>query len=280
MEKTALSWSYIQIMQLTISLLKSGRLISCAILLFARPSVGQTVQFEKLQSKIAKVEQELQPKLGAVRLHRMEELEDDLFRPKLGSTNIESPFFAYVVEQRRYFVEGGEIHQNIPAGKFSIYIAISTDGEHAYGLAGFPAAEDNFGRLVSDFHILAPQNSDDAQTRALFCARVVYGAEPQQWVFSESQAQMRVLSSWPDHNTDAHSQATRWWQDYRRAHPHSDLSLKTTSKGNGIFLTRLPTFWAPVESNLKPELRELRILVNKEGACQLAAPAGGEPLTR
>jgi hypothetical protein len=212
--------------------------------------------------------------MGAVRLHRLEELEDDVFVRTLGSTNVESPFFLYQVEQRRFYLKDGEVVENASAGKFSQYVGISQNTEHVYRLAGFPDSEDNFKRLVVDYHLLPPHNPSDAQSRALFCARVVFGQEPQQWILDEAQAQMRVSDRVSDHRKDASSQTTRWWRDFRRNHPNSNLNLTTTSAADGTFLTRLPLFWAPVESGIQPEIRELQIQVNRDGSCQRGGTRG------
>jgi hypothetical protein len=185
----------------------------------------------------------------------------------LGSNSIESPFFLYQVEQRRFYLKDGEVVENVTARAFSQYVGISRDAENVYRLAGFPDSEDNFKRLVADYHLLAPHNPGDAQSRALFCARVVFGQEPQQWILDEAQAQTRVSGRLSGHGKDASSQTTRWWRDFRRNHPNSNLSLTTTSATDGTFLTRLPLFWAPVESNIQPEIRELQIQVNRDGSC-------------
>jgi hypothetical protein len=173
--------------------------------------------------------------------------------------------------QRRFFVKAGEVVQSIPAREFSMYVAISQDGEKVYRFAGFPDAEGDFKRLVSDFQIRAPQSRDAAQSRALYCARVVFGEEPSRWVLSETQARELVSDRLFDHRKDAFSQTARWWQNYRRIHPDGNLNLTTTSTADGAFLTRLPLFWAPIESDVQPELRELQVVVNRDGSCRRVA---------
>jgi hypothetical protein len=237
------------------------------VLLCTGPVAAQTCSLEKLQAKAAEIEHELLPRMGAVRLHRLEELEDNVFVRRSGSNSVESPFFLYQVEQRRFYLKDGEVVENPTAAPFSQYVGISQDAEGVYRLAGFPDAEGNFKRLVADYHLLPPHNPNDPQSRALFCARVVFGQEPQQWILDEAQAQMRVSGRLSDHGKDASSLTTRWWRDYRRNHPNSNLNLITTSAADGTFLTRLPLFWAPVESDIQPEIRELQIQVNRDGSC-------------
>ena len=245
--------------------------VLCIVLFCTGPVAAQSCSLEKLQAKASEIEHELLPRMGAVRLHRLEELEDDVFVRRSGSNSVESPFFLYQVEQRRFYLKDGEVVENVTAGAFSQYVGISQDAESVYRLGGFPDSEDNFKRLVADYHLLPPHNPTDAQSRALFCARVVFGQEPQQWILDEAQAQMRVLDRLSGHRKDASSQAARWWRDFRHNHPNSNLNLTTASAADGAFLTRLPLFWAPVETDTQPEIRELQIQVNRDGSCHRVA---------
>jgi hypothetical protein len=241
--------------------------VLCIVVICTGLVAAQTCSLEKLQAKAAEIENELLPRMGAVRLHRLEELEDNVFVRRLGSHSIESPFFLYQIEQRRFYLKDGEVVENPTAGPFSQYVGISQDAECVYRLAGFPDAEDNFKRLVADYHLPPPHDPTDAQSRALFCARAVFGQEPQQWILDEAQAQMRVSSRLSDHRKNGSGLTTRWWRDFRRSHPNSNLNLITRSAADGTFLTRLPLFWAPVESDIQPEIRELQIQVNRDGSC-------------
>jgi hypothetical protein len=244
------------------------------VILFSGPVAAQVCQAEKLQSKISQIERELQPRLGPVRLHRLEELEDEVFVPRSGNNNIESPFLLYQIEQRRFFVSAGEVQQNVPARTLSNYIAISQDGENVYRLAGFPDSEANFRRLVSDHHLVAPRNSEDAQSRALYCARVVFGVEPKQWLMGDSEARMLVA----DHffhqgNKDAFAQADHWWRAAQHRDSKINTNVTTVAGIDGAFITRLPLLWAPLETRTTPEIRELQIQANQDGSCQqIAAP--------
>jgi hypothetical protein len=247
-----------------------ARFALCIVLLCIEQVAAQSCSLEKLQAKTTEIEHELLPRMGAVRLHRLEELEDDVFVRRAGSNSVESPFLVYQVEQRRFYLKDGEVVENVTAGAFSRYVGISRDAESVYRLAGFPDAEDSFKRLVADYHLPPPHNASDAQSRALFCARVVFGQEPQQWILDEAQAHMRVSDRLSDHGKDVSSQTTRWWRDFRRNHPNGNLNLTTTSAADGTFLTRLPLLWAPVESDIQPEIRELQIQVNRDGSCHRA----------
>jgi hypothetical protein len=271
MGKGPLSRFLSQDLQLVMKVSSGAWFVLCIVLLCTGPVAAQSCSLEKLQAKAAEIEHELLPRMGAVRLHRLEELEDDVFVRRSGSNTVESPFFLYQVEQRRFYLKDGEVVENVTAGAFSQCVGISQDAESVYLLAGFPDSEDNFKRLVADYHLLPPHNPSDAQSRALFCARVVFGQEPQQWILNAAQAQMRVFDHLADHEKDASSQATRLLRDFRRNHPNSDLNLTTTSAADGAFVTRLPLFWAPVESNIQPEIRELQIQVNRDGSCHRVA---------
>ena len=245
------------------------RFVLCHLLIMLAPAAAQTCPSEKLRTKVAEIERDLQGELGSVRLHRLEELEDDIVVPRKAGSDAETPFQIYQVEQRRYYLEGDKILQQVPWGrKFSNYIAVSQDGEHVYRLAGFRSeAEENFKRLVSDYHLPVPQNPREAESRALFCARVVFGAEPEQWVLGDEQAKQMVSN----HFSSNHGEADRWWRSFLSKHPKTTLGVTTVNAAAGGYLTRLPLFWAPVESATTPEVRELQVQVNRDGSCQKAA---------
>jgi len=272
MAKAALSRFLSPDLQLVVGALCAGWLVLCTISLFTESVAAQACQAEKLQSKTLQIERELQPRLGPVRLHRLEELEDDVFVPRSGSTNVESPFLLYQIEQRRFFVSAGEVQQNVPARTLSNYIAISQDGEQVYRLAGFPDSEANFRRLVSDYHMLPPRSPEDAQSRALYCARVVFGVEPKQWLLGEAQARMLAADYFfQQGDKDAFAQADRWWRSVRSRDQKINTNLATTGSADGSFMTRLPLLWAPLETRITPEIRELQIKVNRDGSCQRIA---------
>ncbi len=231
------------------------------------PACAQTCPSQKLQAKIADIEHELQPDLGPVRLHRLEELEDGLV--SAGGDSVDSPFLIYQIEQRRFFLKGDKILQQVPWGrKFSNYFAISRDGERVYHLSGPDSKKgEDFKHLVSDFHLPIPRSPNEAESRALFCARLVFGAEPEQWILGEEQAKQLVAYHYLSH----HSEADRWWRSFRAKHPKTTLNVTTVDLVTGGYLTRLPLFWAPVESEIQPEIRELQIQVDRDGSCQRAA---------
>jgi hypothetical protein len=233
----------------------------CQFLIISAPAAAQTCPSEKLHTRIAEIEADLSSELGPIRLHRLEQLEDDIALSRTVATNANSPFQIYQVEQRRFFLSEGKILQQVPWGrKFSIYIAVSEDGERTYHLAGRSEAEENFKRLVSDYHLPPPQNAREAESRALLCARVVFGAEPEQWVLGDGQAEQMIAN----HFFFNHGAGDRWWQNFYKTHPNSTLDVTTVNAAGG-YLTRLSLFWAPVETETAPEIRELRIQVNQDG---------------
>jgi hypothetical protein len=239
------------------------------LLVAAAPMLAQSGPFEKLQTRIEEIERDLRPELGPVRLHRIEELEDSLGAPG-GGVSVESPFRIYQVEQRRFFSDNGKILQQVPWGrKFPNYIVVSQDGERVYRLAGFGSeAEGNFRRFVTDYRLLAPHDPREAESRALFCAQVLFGAEPEQWILGEGQAKQMIANHFFSHS----GEADRWWRIFRHQNTKTELNLTTVNGIDGAYLTRLPQFWAPIESESMPEIRELQIQVSRDGACQLIAP--------
>jgi hypothetical protein len=282
MEKRSLSRFFSQDLRLVHNAPRTGWLALCGLLLFLRPIVAQTSHPETLQSRAVEIEHQLRPQFGPIRLHRIEDLEDDVFVPRLGSNDVESPFFLYEIQQRRFFLEGGEIHQNVTARALSHFIAISQDGRQTYYLAGFPGSEDNFRRLVSDYHLLVPRDRSDAESRALYCARVVFGVEPQQWVFEEEQA-LRLAADdfFQQGDKDAFSQANHWLRNLRNKNQKTSTKLTTIKNTDGSYLIRLPLFWAPVETRVTPEIRELQVQVSQDGSChRITDSSSAEPKPR
>jgi hypothetical protein len=243
--------------------------VLCHLLIMLAAALAQTCPSEKLRIRIAGITSDLQSELGPVRLHRLEELEDNIVVPIKTGSDAETPFQIYQVEERRYYLEGDKILQQVPWGrKFSNYIAVSQDGEHVYRLAGFRSEpEENFKHLVSDYHLPAPQNPREAESRALFCARVVFGAEPDLWALGDEQAKQMVSN----HFSSNHTEADQWWRSFRSKHPKTILDVTTVNGDGGGYLTRLPLFWAPVESTTTPEIRELQVQVNRDGSCHKVA---------
>jgi hypothetical protein len=259
-EKRNMPRYMVQKLQFIFKVASIGWMVLLCIILGIRMIPAQNCQADKLQQKIADLEQERWP---PIRLHRVEQLEDDVFVPIVGSKCLESPFFIYQIEDRRFYLEGNEFIQRIPAGEYSKYIAISRDGERVYRLAGFSDPEGDFKRLVIDYHLMFPQILDGGQSRALFCAKVVFGKEPAEWIFTENAAQKKISDFFGGNK----KQIKGWWREFKRSHPRSNLNLTTTMTETGGFLTKLPIFLVHSESGSQPEIPELQIQVNRDGSC-------------
>jgi len=246
-------------------------LLLCHLCVGLNSGVAQECESAKLQSTISKMEQDLGSGQGPVRLHRVERLEESIFVPPTGDLGVDSPFHIYQVEQRRFVLADGKAVENVPAGSFSEYVALSSNGDHAYRFAGFPNSENDFRRLISDYHLPSPRGREQAQTRALYCAQVVFGIEPKEWILGEGEARMRVAEQFVDPSAaNPFAEAERRWKNFRREYPRVNVVLKTDIGEDGTYLTHLPVFVAAVEGpHSPPEIRELKIQVKQDGSCHL-----------
>lgn len=223
---------------------------------------------ENLTKRIAEVESELQPTMGHVRLHRVEELEDLIFTPKAGVTDIEPPVYLYQVENRTFYLERGEVVRQTGAGKYSSYIGISRDGERVYRLGGFSEEEKDFARLVSDQHLSIPATTRAAESRAMFCAETVFAINPDWWIIDESNVKMGLAHHFFNvGDDDAFGSAEQWWRKYRTSHPTFKAGASVTEKTPRTFIVSLPFLWAPVEGETAAQIRELNIEVHEDGSC-------------
>jgi hypothetical protein len=244
-----------------------GLLVLAVILAVAVATHAQDCQCEKLQSRITEIEEQLATKMGAVRLHRREDLEDQVFSPKLGSTDIETPILIYQVEGRQYHLSRGEVVQTVPVGKYSSYIVISRDARKVYRLGGFDGSEENFNQLVKDQPLPILPTKSNAESRALLCTEVVYGIPRDLWIFDESNVKLDLAHHFFDLAKDnGFQRSDSWWKNYRAAHPQFKAGA-TVIQEERNFLVGLPYFWAPLEGDRVPEIRELKVEVRPDGTC-------------
>lgn len=145
-----------------------------------------------------------------MRLHRLEELEDDVFVPRSGSTNVESPFFVYQSSSDVFLLaqaKSNRMFRREPCPTISL--------SPRMGKMCTVLLASRTPRLISgNWHPitiwLPPRNSEDAQSRALYCARVVFGVEPKQWLIGDSEARMLAADYFfHQGDKDAFAQAVR-----------------------------------------------------------------------
>jgi hypothetical protein len=229
---------------------------------------AQDCSCQKLQSTVAATEHQLESTMGAVRLRRREDLEDQVFLPKLGGTDLDSPVFFYQVEDRRYYLLGGEIAQTDQPGAYNYYVVISRDASHVYKLGGFPEAEADLGRLVKDYPFPVIRDSSDAEQRALFCSETLYAILPRWWILNQGAIKLdlvdhflRIGASDPFHRAD------RWWSKYRAKHPGFRPDATLTETGPKTFLVRIPYFLTHAEGSDTAEIRELTVEIRADGTC-------------
>jgi len=248
----------------------------CLICLCPATANAQDCSPGGLQRKIDDVEHELRAKMGVpVRLHRVEELEDQIFTPKVSASADEARVHLYQVETRTFYWDRGVLLEiSGGGGKYSSYVAISCDGSHVYRLGGFSEAEADFTRLLREQDVIALSGtSQSVEKRAFFCANALYEVSSSMWLLDEDKLRLDLAGHFLDvGKDDAFALADRWWKSYRASHP--EFKARTTITGPpstgstpGDFIVAVPYLWAPLEGSSDPQIRELRIQIKADGSC-------------
>jgi hypothetical protein len=213
---------------------------------------------------LRRLSSELTPKFGRLRFHREEELEDRL-RPR-DSSNPTISIVPHIFRIQDDPADDIVIPRNFP----TMYVGVSQAGSSAYKLAGFPDAERNFNEMVTDSLPSRIVTKEQAESRGLLCADLVYGLSPSWWIDGESSVQVKAAQHFfSDGQKNGLALAGRWWKSAKGN--RSELAIATLVKGDG-FEVELPIFWAPVESRSKPEVRLYRIDVTQRGGCSMVIP--------
>ena len=211
-------------------------------------------------SSLAQLSSQLMPKLGKVRFHREEELED-----RLRAHGLESSTLPHIFQVQAEPSDDEALTRTLP----TMYVAVSRNGSAVYELAGSPDAERHFDELVKDEIPTRIQTSEAAESRGLLCAQVVYGTLPSWWTDGESSVQSKAAQHFfSEGHQDGLALAAKWWKSAKGN--HAELKLATVPKGDGFELS-LPIFWAPVEGHSVPEVKLYRIEISRQGTCTMPA---------
>jgi hypothetical protein len=238
------------------------RLLAAIMLLSMRLSVAQgpscVSESNTDASSLGQLSSQLMPKLGKVRFHRDEQLEDRLRTHRSESSPVPR------IYQIQAEPSGDEVFTyRLP----TMYVAVSRDGSAVYQLAGFPDAERHFDELVRDQLTSPIRTKEEAESRGLLCAEIVYGTSPSWWTDGKSSVQLKAAQHFfSEGHQDALTLASQWWKSTKGN--RTELAVATLPKGDG-FEVNLPVFWAPVEGHSTPEVRLYRININYKGACSM-----------
>jgi len=238
-------------------------MIGVSLLACPMPGLSQYSSIEL--DSLAKLSHELEPALGALRFRRDENLEDSLMR---GYGSAWDPTLRIHIYQLQHRPQQDEaLPQNLP----TMYLAISATTGNAYRLYGFPSAEADFNRMARDMPSRRLANADRAESRALFCAEVVYGLSPAWWLDGDSSVKLQAANHFfAESHKDGLLLAEKWWTHAKG--DRSQLKIVTSAKDKG-FETMLPIFWAPVEVHSVPEVKLYRIDVSDRGECTIGEPS-------
>jgi hypothetical protein len=215
-------------------------------------------------NSLKKLSIDLATQLGKVRFHREEGLEDRLL--VRGSSASRSTLVPHIFQIQPETSDDEVLIRSLP----TMYVAVSPDGSIVYQLAGSPNAEGNFANMVRE-QLPAPiKTKEQAESRGLLCAEIVYGVSASWWVDGETGVQLKAAQHFfSEGHKDGLVLADRWWKAAKGS--RAELSIATRARGDG-FEIDLPIFWAPVEGHSIPEVKVYRIGVSDTGACSTPTP--------
>jgi hypothetical protein len=241
---------------------------SSVLLLFALELQAQSSKTKVAVRSLAQIADELRPEYGGVRFHREEELEDRFIVRAWPASALAVAPHIFQIQARQFDFVGGSTTVRIRNGLPIMYLATSSD-ELAYKLAGFPSAEQEFSRLVSE-HSQKLRTKSEAESRGLLCAEIVYGLSPAWWVDGASSAKLQAAKHFFNEGHDDGLLLTeKWWESF--SVDPAKITI-TTTKTKDTFSVHLPVFWAPVEVHSAPEIRMYRIEVSENGTCHMEKP--------
>jgi hypothetical protein len=236
-----------------------------AILLLSLQMSGASAQLsapnlDAEASSLRQLANELRSTLGQVRFHREEQFED-----RLRARGTKSFLLPHIYQIQADPSDDEVLTRSLPA----IYIAVSHDGLAVYRLSGFPNAERHFDDLVRDQLSPPIRTKEEAESRGLLCAEIVYGTSPRLWIEGGSSVQLKAAEHFfSEGHQDGLSLASKWWKSAKGN--RTDLVITTLPKSDGFELN-LPVFWAPVEGHSVPEVQLYRIDISDAGACTMPA---------
>jgi hypothetical protein len=215
------------------------------------------------ESSLIGLSNELAAKFGKVRFHRDEEFEDRLL--VRGSSASQSALVPHIFQIQSETSDDEALPRSLP----TMYVAVSRDGSRVYQLAGSPNAESNFDSMVKEQLPSLVRTKEQAESRGLLCAEIVYGVSPSWWLDGETGVQLKAAQHFfSEGHKDGLVLADRWWKAAKGN--RAELGITTRAKSDG-FEVDLPIFWAPVEGHSIPEVRLYRIEVSGRGACSMPA---------
>jgi len=247
-----------------------GTLACFAAALLAGPSGAQSQDKDRSASSLDQIADELRSDYGSVRFHRQEQLEDRFLVRGTSKADLGSLPKLYQIQAMAFDPSGTSLAPRVPANMPTMYVAVSHDDSRVYRLTGFEGAEEDFNRLVREGPVQNIITRQDAESRALLCAEVVYGLSPSWWLGGPLKAKLKAAEHFfAEGHDDGLLLADRWWKSAKG--DRGALEIATANSG-GAFRVSVPVFWAPVEGASIAQVRLYRIEVSKGGACTLPSP--------
>jgi hypothetical protein len=229
-------------------------------------SSGQNLNDPLAGLSLGGIAEQLRSEFGPVRFDRQQQLEDRyLMHVRSNAATDLMPKF-YQIESASFDENG---NMRLPPNLPTMYVATSADGAHAYRLAGFDDSEESFNRLVKETRAQNIVTNQDAESRGLLCAEIVYGISPGWWLGGPLKVKLKAAEHFLSQGKDdGLLLAQKWWESAKGDRDALDIS---TTKVDAAFRVSVPVFWAPLEGDSPAVVKAYRIAVSSAGTCKLVS---------
>jgi len=209
------------------------------------------------------------PESKLFRVHRREDLEDDLFRFQIKPQGkiIKAAYF-FEVSSEGYFVlsPSEAVYVDSEGGHLVQLVAVSTRSGQAYLLSGFKNAARDFDRLVRDAS-LRISSTKDAETYARFCFMVINDPTSSRLMYGQRQLKHRVedyfFSNYAEKKAE-HSY-NKWWSGFSSAQLKVPFDTLVVESALGY-----ETAVAAINSSPYriPQLEVWTLQISRDGICK------------
>jgi hypothetical protein len=245
------------------------------LLLFCTVSVCRTqVSAERAQAIAATATraEANDPESTPLRVHRREDLEDDLFRPQIKSVGriAKAAYFYEVSNEGSFVLSPNEAVDVISDhGRQIRLVAVSTMTGQTYLLSGFKDAATEFNRLAKDANVKI-DTAQDAKLYAIFYYTITADPLGQRLMFSQLQFKHNVEDYFfGDYPKKTAAQLYRkWWSSFSSRSRSTSFDASPTQNHHG-FQATLTVFSSSVQKI--PQLDLWTLQISPDGLCQIGS---------
>lgn len=205
-----------------------------------------------------------------LRVHRREDLEDDLFRFQVKVLGkIAKAAYFYEVSNEGYFVlsPSEAVYVNSEDGHVVRLVAVSTRSGEAYLLSGFSNVAQEFNRLVRDSS-LRISSTKDAEMYARFCFTVISDPSSSRSIYDQRQLKHKVEDYFFSNyaKKKAEDSYNRWWSGFSSARLKVPFDALATESALGYETAVVAISGSP---NRIPKLDVWTFQISTAGTCEM-----------